>query len=216
MPALVHGGATAMSIKRTFIAIEFPTELTRSLQGYLLALRTDLECQKLLRALRFVTPQNSHLTLRFLGDTTPEQLDSVRNRLQQLALAHKPFRLTFSGLGAFPNNRQPTVLWTDVRGDTEALNLLQRDVELLVQNSGFAAEKKPFHPHITLARVQRDASSAETGRLASWIEQMKQSTIVHDWSATLQVTQISYIESVLTPNGALYTLLDRVVVVGSR
>ena len=216
MPALVHGGATAMSIKRTFIAIEFPTELTRSLQGYLLALRADLERQKLVRALRFVTPQNIHLTLRFLGDTTPEQLDSVRNGLQQLALAHKPFRLTFSGLGAFPNNRQPTVLWTDVRGDTEALKLLQRDVESLAQNSGFAAEKKPFHPHITLARVQRDASSAETGRLASWIEQMRQSTIVHDWSATLQVTQISYIESVLTPNGALYTLLERVAVVGSR
>lgn len=198
-----------MSTKRTFIAIEFPTEVTRAIQQFNAALHDNLKKQQLERAARFVTPQNIHLTLRFLGDTSPSQLSAIQQGLQQIAPKHTPFNLQLHGLGCFPNLRKPSVVWTALIGASNTIANLQRDVEALVQRAGYVAESRTFQPHITLARIERSASASDVRRLGAWVEQMSVSETVKSWSADLAVQQISFIESTLTPTGSIYTSLGR-------
>lgn len=205
-----------MTTKRTFVAIEFPNEVIRSLQRYGQTLRTDLERQKLDRALRFVTPRNIHLTLRFLGDSTPEQIDAIREGLDKIASAQAALELTLRGLGCFPNKHQPNIIWTDVQSNANQLTPLQQPIEALARSVGFVAETKAFKPHITIARVERSASSAEVRRLGSWLDQMLGSKIVNEWSASFQAQEISYIESTLQPGGSQYSTLGKFSLLGKR
>ncbi|MFN8441075.1 MAG: RNA 2',3'-cyclic phosphodiesterase [Caldilineaceae bacterium] len=205
-----------MTTKRTFIAIEFPNEVIRSLQRYCQTLRTDLERQQLDRVLRFVSPRNIHLTLRFLGDTTPEQVDAITAELTKLTSAQPVFELTLRGLGCFPSKHQPNLLWTDVQCPSNQLNRLQQPIEAIARAAGFAAETKAFKPHITVARVERSASSAEVRRLGSWLDQMLGSKAVNEWSASFQAQEISFIESSLQPGGSQYNSLGKFSLLGKR
>lgn len=205
-----------MTTKRTFIAIEFPNEVIRSLQRFCQGLRTDLERQQLDRVLRFVTPRNIHLTLRFLGDTTPEQVETISAELTKLVSAQPAFDLTLRGLGCFPSKHQPNLLWTDVQCPSNQLSRLQPPIEALARTVGFAAETKAFKPHITVARVERSASSAEVRRLGSWLDQMLGSKTVHEWSASFQAQEISFVESNLQPGGSQYSSLGKFALMGKR
>lgn len=192
---------------RTFVAILFPADLLRSIQQYNQSLCANLERQQLAQTVRFVNAQNIHLTLRFLGESNPQQIESLKLDLQHLAQKHQPFALQLQGLGCFPNMRKPSVLWTALHGDLEQLQALQQEVETLSQKAGFVAEKRAFQPHVTLARVERSASSAEVHRLGSWVEQVRHSHLAKDWSASLPIAQIALVHSTLTPGGSIYKTL---------
>jgi len=111
----------------------------------------------------WVPPANLHVTLQFLGSIADDLVDGVATRLKPVGARHAPFSLKAHGFGAFPSAEKPRVLWVGADGG-EALVKLQRDVEAAMHGLGLPKDDRPFHPHVTVARVKELA--AETA--LSW------------------------------------------------
>jgi 2'-5' RNA ligase len=109
---------------------------------------------------RAVVPANWHLTLRFLGDTHAEQHRLLVDALEKAPLGPR-FSMVLGGLGAFPRPRRAGVLWVGVGEGAADLKRLAALAEEAARHAGFPAEKKPFSPHLTNARLNppRDVES---------------------------------------------------------
>ncbi|MDX1616793.1 MAG: RNA 2',3'-cyclic phosphodiesterase [Candidatus Promineifilaceae bacterium] len=182
-----------MTVLRVFVAIEL-SDLARERLGELAA---KLERAVPRRSVRWVPPANIHLTLRFLGDTDVEILPALQNSLDASAAMHEPLTLQLGELGCFPNRRRPRVLWVGVQGDTESLRALRADVETGVQQLGIEAERRRFHPHLTLGRA-RDSQAVARADLP-WGKQVTPENI--------EIQHLALIQSDLQLTGAVYTTL---------
>ncbi|MGI9658698.1 MAG: RNA 2',3'-cyclic phosphodiesterase [Gaiellaceae bacterium] len=103
-----------------------------------------------------VPPENWHITLRFLGPTSPAQRDRVVADLDQHTSV-APFRIRLGHLGGFPRESRASVLWVGATGNTEPLVTLAEACETAAQQAGFEPEERPFHPHLTLSRIRPPA-----------------------------------------------------------
>jgi 2'-5' RNA ligase len=142
------------------------------------------------------------LTLKFLGETLPDQVEAVKVALDQAVSGLLPFTFTVGGLGCFPNTRRPRVIWVGLYEPSGTLSRLRDAIESNVAPLGFPTEKRPFRPHLTLGRVQRYASKSEVREVGEVIAASAIGTIDE-----MQVRQVSYIRSDLRPDGAVYTTL---------
>jgi 2'-5' RNA ligase len=104
-------------------------------------------------AVKWVEPENLHLTLKFLGEVPEEQIEAIVEALRAIAQATAPFPFTVKGVGGFPDLRRPRVLWVGVE-PTPPLMRLQQIVEQAMERLGFPPEERAYHPHITLGRVK--------------------------------------------------------------
>jgi 2'-5' RNA ligase len=96
----------------------------------------------------------SHITLKFLGDVPEDRLQDIGAALEkELAGAHGG-KIVLQGMGAFPSNDRPRVLWVGVTEGTEVLMDLNQRVERALAALGFPREDRPFHPHVTVARIK--------------------------------------------------------------
>ena len=181
---------------RLFIAVELPEEALRAIErlqdGLVRTMPGD--------AVRWVRPEGIHLTLKFLGDVPREQIDGIQAALGEAVRGHPPFALRAEGLGAFPNTRRPRVVWVGVEGDVRRLKELRNDVEEHVAPLGYPTEDRSFTPHLTLGRVQRDASRRELDAIGMAVE-----TNTVGELARWQVDAVSLMRSELKPTGAVYT-----------
>jgi 2'-5' RNA ligase len=134
--------------ERLFVAVPLAEEVRGGLQAHIEA---ALGGQALPG--RPVPPRNWHFTLRFLGDTQPEDAARLREELRRSALG-PAFAVGFGRLGAFPRPARGSVVWIGVAEGADALRGLAGEVEQAAVRAGFAREPKPFAPHLTLARVQ--------------------------------------------------------------
>ena len=187
-----------MTTLRTFIAVE----LDEGLVGKLLDLQDRLRGQVAPRSIRWVRPEGIHLTLKFLGETRPDQVKAVKVALDRAASAVRPFAFTVGGMGCFPNTRRPRVIWVGLYEPAGTLSRLRDAVESHVAPLGFPTEKRPFRPHLTLGRVQRYASKSEVREVGEVIAASEIGTLDE-----MRVGQVSYIKSDLRPGGAVYTTL---------
>ena len=146
---------------RAFIAIELPQELRERLARLQRALQQELQRELGQELFRWTPPENLHLTLRFLGQTSPSQQETVTAGLRTIAQDRQPLSLALQGLGIFPSPSRPRVIWVGLGGALAELARLQEAVEQLAQEAGFQAESRGFSPHVTIARAQRHASSAQ-------------------------------------------------------
>jgi RNA 2',3'-cyclic 3'-phosphodiesterase len=135
---------------RLFVAVALP----QSLQEALRHLQRDLARAILTEGPRWTRPDHIHLTLRFLGDVPEEALGPLTEELKRACAASGPFRLRLQGLGCFPNWRQPRILWVGLEGEIDRLERLQLAVAQGTLAWGKPEEKRPFHPHLTLARIR--------------------------------------------------------------
>ncbi len=103
--------------------------------------------------INWVDTENFHLTLRFLGNTTREQLYELVDRLEEVCSGKKKFNLSLKGTGYFKSKSQPRVLFIKIEAVDE-LQLLVQEIEKVVVNCGFEAEQKSFKPHLTLGRIK--------------------------------------------------------------
>ncbi|MGB9799151.1 MAG: RNA 2',3'-cyclic phosphodiesterase [Thermanaerothrix sp.] len=181
---------------RAFIAIEFPKDIQNQLGKLAQNLRSSG-----LRGVRWVTPENIHLTLKFLGDIKTESVQFLTHHLPIIAKAYSPFTLHLRGLGVFPGLRHPRVLWVGVEAPTPLFDL-QRDIEALTQRLGVPPENRPFTPHVTLGRIQADFGPQDQALLETQLQ-----TPISAFHMLLQVNQVALFRSDLFPTGARYTLL---------
>lgn len=195
---------------RTFIALDLSAPILRGLTTTQNQLQSYLRVHHQDAALRWSPIKNLHLTLRFLGDTTPRQCEQVVAALQPVATQGAPFMLEVDvsgrGLGGFPNLRQPRVLWSGVGGDLKALGALQAQVEAVAQAIGFAPEEKSYAPHLTLARAAREADRhalMQVGQaISDYAQQVKQGEIL-----SFTVDRMVLYQSELSAGGSRYTAL---------
>jgi len=109
------------------------------------------------RAVRPVSPANYHITLKFLGETPGDTFRALHQEFRELRpeIPAQPF--TLRGLGAFPGMRRPQVLWCGLDCNRDAIERVQAMTEDLAARHGFIREERKFVPHLTLARVRRNA-----------------------------------------------------------
>lgn len=134
------------SVGRIFVAVDLGVETRAALAAQLREVSIPGKP---------VPPQNWHLTLRYLGDIDEVAFDRVLAGLDQADLG-AAFRVSFTGLGAFPRPRRATVLWRDVDDTAGRLHALAGVVEEACRGAGVAAEDRPFRPHLTLSRIRPD------------------------------------------------------------
>jgi 2'-5' RNA ligase len=125
--------------------------------------------------------------------------------MEQAAEGMSPFRLVVSGVGAFPNLRQPRVLWVGISGEIEKLLVLQQRIDDGLVPLGFAKEARSFTPHLTLARLREGASS---GDKRSFGEMVAKKSPNFDYEMT--VDSVNLMRSQLLPGGAVYSRLAEV------
>jgi 2'-5' RNA ligase len=179
---------------RTFVAIPLPGDcrnFLESLQSGMRAFNADV---------RWTSSASIHLTLKFLGEINPAQLPQIAAALRA-EVAVPAFSLRIGGLGGFPDLRNPRVLWSGIYGDIENLAALQSRVERACVSVGFPKEDRPFHPHLTLGRVQ---SKRNLQPLLDYIR------IGPSSEYAFRVDRFDIYESVLTPRGAVYRIHEKI------
>ena len=145
----------------------------------------------------WVAPANWHFTLMFLGKTPCEKLEPLQSALR--AIEVRAFEIELGGLGAFPNPKRPSVLWIGLRRGAEPLIALQRAVLQALEPLDYHPDVKPFHPHLTLARIK---STKGVEGLMKVVENHQRINC-----GTCMVANITLFRSELKPSGAVYTPL---------
>ena len=177
---------------RVFIAVEIsPPTIAR-----ITAAIGDLK--RKLPAVRWVAPENFHLTLKFLGDIETGQVDAIGNALEAAITPFPRCTINAKGLGVFPGLRQPKVLWVGFIGDE--LTSLAARADAALSPLGFPVEPRGYTPHLTIGRWRQSERRAGDLKqeLARWRD--------HEFGATL-VDQVILFQSVLKPTGAEYSKL---------
>lgn len=106
---------------------------------------------------RWVAPATYHITLKFLGWTRPETIEPLRDRIGRALGGRRRFRIRVVGGGAFPSPERARVVWAGIEDRTDGLTRLAQIVDDEAVGLGFAAEARPFHPHVTLGRTKEFA-----------------------------------------------------------
>jgi len=180
---------------RSFIAIDLPEETRKALSS------VQEQLKKSRGGVRWVKPSSIHLTLKFLGDIHPPQVDQIAAVATQIVRAQSPITLCADGLGCFPNQRKPRVIWVGLMGEVDRLVNIQAGLENALEPLGFAREGRGFRPHLTIGRVK------DRHRLQSLIEAM--STVELPEFNSFDADEIILYKSDLRPTGAIYTKLHR-------
>ncbi len=182
---------------RCFIAIE----LSEDVKSGLAVLQQDLkECGA---DIRWVKPDNIHLTLKFLGDVDETNVRSIVEQVVGACANYSFFDLEISGIGVFPNMKSPRVLWAGVQG-VDMFEGLYRDIDAGMASLGFQKEKRKFSPHLTLGRFR---SMKGKSAAADKIELHE-----NDRFGSIKVKAVSLIKSELNPAGAKYTRVAEVTI----
>ncbi|GIW79811.1 MAG: RNA 2',3'-cyclic phosphodiesterase [Gemmatales bacterium] len=184
-----------MSRIRTFIAVD-PDKAIRnrlvSLQESLAAVDSDI---------KWVEPENLHVTLLFLGEVEDRQLSEVCRIVQACADRHEAFLMTVENVGAFPNLHRPRVVWAGIGEGKQELCALHDELEIPMQDLGYRREERRYTPHITLGRIRNK------GPASGLAQALNKKT---GWKAgETQIREIHVMSSELTPQGPVYTVMSK-------
>lgn len=183
-----------MEIFRTFIALELSEPVKKSL------VRVQQQIGSKTGGIKWVRPENMHLTLKFLGATAEDKIGAVAEVLARAAAGVTGIEMVVSGFGAFPNRSNPKVVWAGLEtGDV--LFKLHKEIDLSLEPLGFQREKRPFSPHLTLGRV-RDAKARKM--LRTVFEKIPAEPI--GW---FTADRLTFYKSELMPQGPVYSILKQ-------
>ncbi len=180
---------------RVFVAVRIPVRIQRELA------RLVRQLAETAIPVRWVPPENMHLTLRFLGEQTEERRRFIVEALARAAEDSIPFTVSFGSVGAFPSPRRPRVIWIAI-DSAPRLRVLRGSVEIQLARAGFGKVDSPFHPHVTLGRATR---GSEPGAFREFASASRYLGI----SGDLRVSSIDLVRSHLQSSGVQYELLDR-------
>lgn len=171
-------------MKRLFVSIRLPDAVARQLA----------RCDPHLRGVRWMSPEQIHLTLSFFGNVTAEVEQVLRARLR--AIEFKPFILPVAGLGTFPAKGRPNVIWVGVGAGHPHLFQIYQRVQEAALGAGIEPDLRSFHPHFTVARC-RDVT-------AESIRQFLQTNADFD-AAMIRVEEFELNSSRAEAGGSVYT-----------
>jgi 2'-5' RNA ligase len=185
---------------RSFIAIELPGELKLAIARLQEQLKSGSRAP-----VRWVNPENTHLTLKFLGDISLAVVDDVKNALGDAVKGISAIHVGAEGLGVFPSGTRVQVVWVGLTGQLDKLKTLQQRIDKELTPLGFPAEKRPFSPHLTIARLRDRATPNDRQDIGRLVGNT-------DFESNLDflVRTINLMKSQLTPEGPIYSKLGSV------
>jgi 2'-5' RNA ligase len=186
-----------MNVQRAFIAIELPSQLQDALEKQTARLRHSLGDD----LVRWISTQNMHLTLKFMGNITASHLEFIKQFITQTADSHSQFDLQISGIGSFPNSKRARILWAGIHAPA-GLASLQKSLEAGAARLGYENEDRPFSPHLTLGRVRQNIDPAGLQKIRTMLDTIQ---LGHIGSA--RVDSIHLYKSELQTSGSVYTKL---------
>ena len=181
---------------RTFIAISLPEGIKNTLA------RLQDELRSSNADVKWVEPANIHLTLKFLGEVSEDNMSKVRQILSDTVRQNSAFQLTLNSLGSFPKIESPRVIWAGVAQGDKEIQTIVKELEERLDKLGFPREDKPFSSHITLGRTR---SGLNQRALAAKLAQLKDYFTKN--TAGFTVKEVTLYKSTLTPNGPIYETL---------
>ena len=180
---------------RTFIAIELPQEIKSALSNI------QAELKQAHADVKWVKPENIHLTLKFLGEIDETLVEKICAILEGIARQNTPFNLSLSNLGAFPKLNYPRVIWIGVTNDQPVVKIAQ-EIEKEAVEIGLPRESRPFSSHITLGRVR---SALNRGALIEKLIFLKKN--FPPSNLEFKVHSLTLFKSTLTPSGPIYEII---------
>ncbi|MCC6298338.1 MAG: RNA 2',3'-cyclic phosphodiesterase [Anaerolineales bacterium] len=185
-----------MSLMRAFIAIEIPQQTQQAIDRATSALRRELNTN-----VRWVARENIHLTLKFLDNISPAQMDALTSALRAQADSVPAFDVQVGGLGSFPDVKRARVLWIGIQVPAE-IQTLQRGIESACARLGYETEPRDFAPHLTLGRVRQESTAADAQKIRRALEAAKIDSL-----GAIRVDSVHLFKSDLQKSGAVYTKL---------
>jgi RNA 2',3'-cyclic 3'-phosphodiesterase len=186
-----------MEMLRAFIAIEIPIEIKTAIANQTAGLRRIAG-----QAVRWVASENTHLTLKFLGELSPANAGLLAQALQAECDQQPVFEISAGGIGCFPNPRRPRVIWIGLNAPRD-LKHLQHNIEAAAARLGYAAEDRPFSAHLTIGRIREQAALTDIKNLQAALGGLKIGELGH-----FSVKSITLFKSELRPGGSCYTALS--------
>ena len=181
-------------MKRLFAAIKVqPDEHLISVYN---GLKSSLRHEKI----TWVSEKNIHITLKFFGDTAEDKIDEICQVLDEVAFRSHPFDLSLEDIGIFGSSYDPRVIWFGMK-KSEAVEKLAEDVIQSLKTIGFEPDRQNFRPHLTVGRIKQVISKRQFQQI---IDTFKD-TFLQD----VQVTDFELYESILRPQGPVYTVVER-------
>jgi 2'-5' RNA ligase len=189
---------------RIFIGIDLDPEvrarITRFMEGV----------QRFAPVARWVRPASLHITLKFIGEQSPEQVDVVTERLGRIEASG--FEVGVSGYGFFPTAKAPRVFWIGIHAGPQLAGLA-KNIDKAVAELGIPPEEQAYSPHLTLARGGRISSGSPKWRSGDgpnrmFAELQKRLHGISDRDfGTMMVREFILYQSQLSPGGSRYTRL---------
>ena len=185
-----------MTLLRVFIAIEIPLPIRQAISAQTESLRGALG-----PLVRWVPVENMHLTLKFIGDISPANVEMLEQTLTAETTGNAPFAMQIGGLGSFPTPRRARIIWIGIQAPA-ALASLQHGIESAAARLGYEPETRPFSPHLTIGRVRQPVRASDQQQVRAALER----TQVGDLGAA-EISAVHLFKSDLQPTGSVYTRL---------
>jgi RNA 2',3'-cyclic 3'-phosphodiesterase len=179
---------------RAFLAMEMSEDVLQTISRLQEKLKWEISGR-----ISWTRPQGQHLTLKFFGDISVEDLQNISSAVQNRVASGWSLNLKIEKLGVFPEARRPRVLWCGITGDVEKLSALQKQLDADFAGLGFPREDRPFRAHLTLARIKDPRG----------VSGVNEALTKHDNFSAGEFTgrELILFQSKLVPQGAVYTKL---------
>ncbi len=188
-------GPVKMITMRTFIAIELPAEIKDCLSR----LQQDLKAAQ--ADVKWVQPQNIHLTLKFLGEIDEKKLDKISGIIEDTCEKKDKFHVCISSLGAFPKTESPRVIWVGIDTGDKEIKQMAKELEQNLAKIGIPKEDRPFSSHITIGRMRTPLNRERL------VQGLKNKAGLGGQNLEFYVSKITLFKSTLTPKGPIYEAL---------
>ena len=183
---------------RAFLAIDPPEDILQAMSRLQEKLKREIGGR-----ISWTKPQGQHLTLKFFGDISTEDVKNICSAVQNRVASGQSLNLKIEKLGVFPDARRPRVIWCGVTGDVEKLSVLQKQLDSDFAAISFPMEDRPFRAHLTLGRIK------DSHGLTGINEALTKNSAFA--AGEFNCTELILFQSKLSPKGAVYTKLAEFV-----
>ncbi len=177
---------------RAFFAFELPEEVIDELDRLTDELRNIIP-----RGIKWVRPEQMHITLKFLGDIAPQDIRELDIAAAEILADQSEFEIYEPRIQAIPS-RNPRVIWVHYQTDEKRVLSLPGKIRSIAGGMGYDLDNKPLKLHATLGRVKSSVDMEQVARMLSYKPKITKANI----------NQITLYKSVLQPEGPVYTAIS--------
>ena len=189
---------------RLFAAINLPEKMIDGLR------REQAKLAKFGDRLRLVDPSGLHMTLCFVGEVQAQEVEVIEHGMRGALAGQSPFMLALGEGGSFPRPDNARVVWVGVDGELRRLETIQKLIADEMSSLGYRIDRRPFSPHVTLARVSRNASSEDRRSIAESTVELTGYRL-----GSFEVRSVDLMESIISRHGATYSTIAHISLIST-